>query len=224
MNIEKLKEIAAATASNGHGYANAEDGQPLREAGYIEVNTNIPNPTNTGEVAAKITEAGLKYLAGLGGAGTAPQASGAIAGAAPSGAKGVLVSNFVAPAAKRRGNAAGAGAPSKYPFDKLEVNGSFFVGNSEVEKGDAFKTMSATVSSTNRRNSEETGETVQVTRAKRGDDKKPVLNADGSKVMETLTQKKRKALKHYKIVAVEGGVAYGGWTAPESGAVISRDL
>lgn len=219
MNIDKLKDIAKATSENGHGWVGAEDGTPLRDAGYILVNVNIPNPNGNGEVAAQITDAGRAYLASL-----APQASQANNGAVSAGAKGVLLSGFVAPAAKRRGNASGAGAPSKYPFDKLEVGGSFFVGNSEVDKGDAFKTMSATVSSTNRRNSEETGETVTVERAKRGEDKKPILNPDGSKVMETITQKKRKALKHYKIVAVEGGKEYGGWTAPENGAVIIRDL
>jgi len=219
MNIDKLKDIAKATSENGHGYVNAEDGSPLRDAGYIVVNVAIANPNGNGEVAAQITDAGRAYLASL-----APQASQANNGAASAGAKGSLISGFVAPAAKRRGNTAGAGAPSKYPFDKLEVGGSFFVGNSEVDKGDAFKTMSATVSSTNRRNSEETGETVTVERAKRGEDKKPILNPDGSKVMETITQKKRKALKHYKIVAVEGGKEYGGWTAPENGAVIIRDL
>ena len=219
MNIEKLKEIVNATLTGGHAYVGAEDGAPLRDAGYIVVNMGIVNPNGNGEVAAQATDAGKTYVASL-----APQASQVNNGASAAGAKGSLITGFVAPAAKRRGNASGAGAPSKYPFDKLELGASFFVGNSEVEKGDAFKTMSATVSSTNRRNSEETGETIQVERAKCGEDKKPILNADGSKVMETVTQKKRKALKHYKIVAVEGGKEYGGWTAPENGAVIIRDL
>ena len=222
MNIDKLKEIAEATASNGHGYVDADNGQPMRDAGFIVVNVNIANPNGNGEVAAQITDTGRSYLASLNS--QASQVNTGSVSAVAAGPKGSLISNFVAPPAKRRGNVAGAGAPSKYPFDKLDLGGSFFVGNSEVEKGDAFKTMSATVSSTNRRNSEETGETVTVTRAKRGDDKKPLLNPDGSKVMETVTQNKRKALKHYKIVAVEGGKKYGEWTAPENGAVIIRDL
>lgn len=216
INLAKLKEIEAATKSpQGFGYVNATDGTPLKEAGLIVVNMEVSNPNNSGEVAAKATPAAADYI-------KKAEAQGNNSAATAS--KGTLLHGFVAPAAKRRGNAAGAGAPSKYPFDKLDVGGSFFVGNSEVDKGDAFKTMSATVSSTNRRNSEETGEVVSVTRAKRGEDKKPVLNADGSKVMETVEQKKRKALKHYKIIAVEGGKQYGPWTAPESGAVIVRDL
>lgn len=219
INVNKLKELITATASEqGFGYVNADDGKPMVEQGLIIVNAQQPNPANAAEVAAKAQPAAQVYLDGLG-----PQTAQVNNGAAV-GVGQIITAAFVAPAAKRRGNAPGAGAPSKYPFEQLTVGGQFFVGNSQVEKGDAFKTMSATVSSTNRRNSEETGETVSVERAKRGEDKKPILNPDGSKVMETITQKKRKALKHYKIVAVEAGKVYGEWTAPENGAVIIRDL
>lgn len=219
INADKLKELIAATASpQGFGYVNATDGKPMVEKNLIVTNTQVLNPANPDEVAAKAQPAAQQYIDSLA-SGSSQANNGASAGVGH-----IITSTFVAPAAKRRGNAPGAGAPSKYPFDKLELGQQFFVGNSEVEKGDAFKTMSATVSSTNRRNSEETGETVNVERAKRGEDKKPVLNADGSKVMETIVQKKRKALKHYKIVAVESGKVYGEWTAPEKGAVIIRDL
>lgn len=218
INVNKLKELIEATASaQGFGYVNADDGKPMVEQGLIIVNANQPNPANAEEVAAKAQPAAQVYLDGL-----APQGSQVNNGASV-GVGSIITATFVAPAAKRRGNAPGAGAPSKYPFDKLEVGSQFFVGNSEVEKGDAFKTMSATVSSTNRRNSEETGEVVKVERAKRDDNKQPIL-VDGKKVMEVVEQKKRKALKHYKIVAVEGGKKYGEWTAPENGAVIIRDL
>lgn len=220
INVNKLKELITATASSvGYGFVSAEDGKPMQSHNppLINVNTDVTNPNNPAEVAAKATDAAAQYIASLGSVGsTAP------AGAPLS--KGTLIEGFVAPAAKRRGNAPGAGAPSKYPFDQLTVGGEFFIGNSEVDKGDAFKTLSATVSSANRRNSEETGEVHTVTRAKRGEDKKPILNPDGSKVMETVEQKKRKAIKHFKIVAVEGGKTYGSWTAPENGAVVIRDL
>lgn len=215
INVDKLKELITATASaQGFGYVNATDGKPMAEQGLIIVNQEVKNPANPDEVAAKATAAAQSFIDSLN----------PVASQANSGVGTILSGGFVAPAAKRRGNAPGAGAPSKYPFEKLELGQQFFVGNSEVEKGDAFKTMSATVSSTNRRNSEETGEMVSVERAKRGEDKKPIIGTDGKKVMETIQQKKRKALKHFKIVAVESGVKYGEWTAPESGAVIIRDL
>lgn len=218
INADKLKELIAATASpQGFGYVNATDGKPMVEKNLIVTNTQVLNPANPDEVAAKAQPAAQQYIDSLASGGSQAN-NGASAGVGH-----IITSTFVAPAAKRRGNAPGAGAPSKYPFDKLELGQQFFVGNSEVEKGDAFKTMSATVSSTNRRNSEETGEVVSVERAKRGEDRKAIL-VDGKKVMETVEQKKRKSLKHFKIVAVEGGTTYGSWKAPENGAVIIRDL
>lgn len=220
INANKLAELITATASDvGYGFVNVADGGPMKDHNppLIIVNTAVPNPNNADEVAAKATPAAQQYLDSL-----SPQTAQANSGS-QAGVGHIITASFVAPAAKRRGNAPGAGAPSKYPFDKLELGQQFFVGNSEVEKGDAFKTMSATVSSTNRRNSQETGEVVMVERAKRGDDRKAIL-VDGKKVMETVEQKVRKAIKHYKIVAVESGKTYGQWVAPESGAVVIRDL
>lgn len=219
VNVAVLKSIAdASKGPNDHGFVGAEFGKPLQDAGYIVTNMGVTNPNNANEVAARVTDAGLAFLKSQDASGKAPTGATVHAGSV-----GTLVSGFVAPAQKRRGGP-NAGAPSKYPFDKIDVNGSFFVGNSEVDKGDAFKTMSATVSSTNRRNSEPTGEKEMVERAKRGPDRKAILDDQGKKVMETVEIEKRKPLKHYKIVAVEGGKKYGEWTAPESGAIIIRDL
>lgn len=208
INIQKLQELISATASNGHGYVSATDGKPMMEHVPPLIEVNRDQQDGNGNAAARVTPAAQAYL-------DAHKGNAA--------ARGQIVTGFVAPPAKRRVSP-NAGAPSKYPFDQLDVGGSFFVGNFEVDKGDAFKTLSATVSSANRRYSEPTGETETVMRAKRGDDRKAILDAEGKKVMEQVTIEKRKALKHFKIVAVEGGVKYGEWTAPENGAIIIRDV
>jgi len=217
VNIAKLNELIKATASSvGYGFVNKADADPMtaHNPPLIIVNTAVVNPANADEVAAKVTDAGKAYAASQG----ATKPAGAVASSFP------IVSGFVRPAAKRRGNAAGAGAPSKYPFADLNLGQSFFVANSEVEKGDAFKTLGATVSSANRRFSEETGEVKTVERAKRDEKNKAILDGAGNKVMETVQQKVRKSVKHFTIAKIEKGVKYGDWVASDDGAMISRDL
>ena len=212
INTEVLKALVTATQTVGFGYVSAVDGKPMLQHQPPLIQVDTTEVDGSGNAKARVTEAAVSYLASL--------------AARPAGSVqqlGTMVTGFIAPAAKKRGNAAGVGAPSKYPFDQLEVGGQFFVGNSEVEKGDAFKTLSATVSSANRKNSEETGETHVVKRAKRGEDRKAIL-VNGQKVIEEVTEKVRKSLKHFKIVAIEGGVEYGSWKAPENGAMVIRDL
>ena len=49
-----------------------------------------------------------------------------------------------------RGNSF-AGRKSKYPYEQLQINTSFFVADTDVESGDAYKTMSSSVAAMNKK-------------------------------------------------------------------------
>lgn len=140
-----------------------------------------------------------------------------------SGSKYAIITNAVLPEAKKRGNQSGSGAPTKYPFAELAVGGMFFSANSEHNKGDAVKALGSTVSSQNNKYSEPTGERKTVTRAVR-DPKthKAIVNTDGTKQTETVELDVKSYNRKFTIRPVVGGQAYGGWTAPEDGALIAR--
>ncbi len=129
-----------------------------------------------------------------------------------------IISNAELPAAKRGGR---GGAPIQYPFDKLEAGQSFFVPVS-AKHANPLKTLGSTVSSANMRFSVETGEMKTVERTKRGEKNKAVVDAQGNKVKETVQVPVRKQTRKFTIRAVKAGVTYGGWTAPNDGALIAR--
>lgn len=211
MNIEKLKQIVANDASGTPSYISAADGKPLVDAGLIEVNTAITNPADASEVACRSTDAGKAKAS----AGDAPKAN----------SHAIIVTGAVLPAAKRRGNQSGSGAPTKYPFADLEVGGMFFSPNSDHAKGDAVKALGSTVSAQNDKYAEPTGETKTVTRAVRDKQtKKAVLNDDGSKQTETVELPVKKYNRKFTIRPVVGGQTYGSWVAPADGALVARTV
>lgn len=211
MNIEKLKQIVAADAAGNISYISAADGKPLVDAGLIEVNTAIQNPSDASEVACRPTEAG-KAKAANGGS-EAPKATGNYQ----------IMSGVALPPARKRGNTSGSGAPTKYPFAALEVGQTFFSANSEHAKGDAVKALGSTVSAQNDKYSEPTGEMKSVTRAVRDPKtKKAVINADGSKQTETVELPVKKYNRKFTIRPVSKGQKLGDWTAPEDGALVGR--
>jgi hypothetical protein len=108
-----------------------------------------------------------------------------------------------------------------YPFDSLEVGQSFFVPVSEKHP-DPVKTLGSTVSSANMRYAEETGEHKTVNRAKRGEDRKALLDASGNKIMEQVSIPVYKHTRKFSIRGVEAGKSYGSWIAPATGALIAR--
>ncbi len=175
---------------------------PLIEVGAVDM--------ASGQALVRISEAGTAYLA----AATAPAPAASNGGAE----NFTIITNAVLPPSKR-GNT-GGGAPVKYPFDKLEVGASFFVPVSE-KLPDPVKTLGSTVSSANMRYASETGETKEVTRAKR-DGRKAALDSNGQKIMETKQVPVYKFARKFSIRGVEAGQAYGGWTAPAKGALIAR--
>lgn len=206
MNIERLKQIVENDKTGVLSYISAADGKPLVDAGLIEVNTAINNPADASEVACRATDAGkAKAAAGEGGS------------------KYQIMTNVALPPARKRGNTSGSGAPTKYPFADLPVGGTFFSANSEHSKGDAVKALGSTVSAQNDKYSEPTGETRTITRAVRDKQtKKAIVNADGSKQMETVELPVKKYNRKFTIRPVAKGQKLGDWTAPEDGALVGR--
>lgn len=224
MNTELLKALATATAAGTLFYVSQADGLPLlkNDPALISVDPAKVDPTDASKIAATITEAGAKLISGLNGTTqTISKADVGTLSAKPI-AQVMVGTGFARPKVKR-GGGGGSGAPVKYPFDTLEVGQFFFIPNSEVAKGDAFKTLGSAVGSANQRYAKDTGETHQVTRAKRGADHKTIKGADGKNVMETVTLPKKVATRRFVVNKVTAGVTYGVFTAPADGAVVLRD-
>lgn len=211
-----LKQVVDATAAGTLIYVGQVMGQPMlaHVPPLIEINPAIANPADATQVACRSLPAANDYLA----------ANAAPAGEAESPKHTyTILKNVAIPAAKRRGNPSGNGAPEKYPFASMELNDTFFSPNSDHKKGDAVKALGSTISSQNKKYSTPTGAEKTVTRAVR--DKhthKAVLDAAGKKVTETVQLPVLDYSRKFTIRPVEKGVAYGSWTAPENGALIAR--
>lgn len=182
--------------------------KPLVDQGLIEVNTE---DVVAGEAAARLTQKGTDGM---------PKSATANTVASPASTI-TLIDGVILPETKRGGFGRTA-APSKYPFATMGVGQSFFVGNSEVEGGDALKKLSSTVSNANNKNRTPTGEMQTVVRTVRGEGNKAVLNTDGSKQKASKEVPVYKQDKKFTIRPVKGGVAYGTWTPPADGVVVKR--
>lgn len=206
-----LAAIADATKKNEVFYVGkSEDVIKLVNEKLIEVNPEMQNDKQ--EAASRATAAGVELVSKS----TKPAASAPVA--TPS--TFAIIDGAVPPPSKR--GAGSGGAPAKYPFAALGIGQSFFVKDTEVTSGDAMKSLQSSVAAANAEYSEPTGEQETVTRTKRGEGNKAVLDEAGNKVKETVTRDKRKATRKFIVRDIEGGKAYGGWTAPENGALITR--
>jgi hypothetical protein len=214
-----LAQIVAGTVT----YVSQVQGQPMLAhiPPLIEVNTTMINPADPTQAMCRATPAAAEYLAKHE---TKAQKVADVAAHPYAIIKGVTL-----PEAKKRGNLAGSGAPTKYPFATMEVGDTFYSADTEHAKGDALKALGSTVSSQNRKNAtpeknaDGTEKTKTVKRAER--DKtthKAVLGPDGKKVIESVTLPVLQYSKYFTIRAVEAGKLYGSWTAPANGAVIAR--
>lgn len=212
-----LSRIVAATTAGQLIYLTKAEATPLIEAKLIEVNTDLLDPNDNTKAATRALPAAQEYLSK---SGNADQASGSTEGS-----KYALITNAALPEPKKRGNSAGAGAPTKYPFADMQVGQSFFSADSEHKNGDAVKALGSTVSSQNRKYAEETGETKTVTRAVRDEKNKAKLDPEtGKKITETVTLPVLKYNRKFTIRPVVGGQKYGEWTAPANGALIARTV
>lgn len=224
VDVAKLKAIFDATAAGTAVYVGQVVGQPMlaHVPPLIEINTSVVNPADGTEVLCRSTAAAADYLKANEGQAQADKSNGS--------SKYAIITNAELPAAKKRGNTSGSGAPTKYPFADLEVNASFFSANSEHKNKNAVKALGSTVSAQNDKYSEQlmengVGKTKTVTRAVRNKQtKKAKLNPDGSKVVETVELPVKKYNRKFTIRPVEKGKKYGGWEAPEDGALIARIL
>jgi hypothetical protein len=177
--------------------------------GLIEVNTK--DIDDNGAAAARLTQKGIDGMPVNKNTNESP-AAGVFA----------LIAGVVLPESKRGfGRVAGT---SKYPFATMDVGMSFFVGNNEVEGGDAVKKLTSTVSNMNNKYRTDTGATETKTRTKRGDGNKAELDVEGNKVKETVTVAVYKADRKFTIRPAKAGEVYGQWTAPTDGAIIQRSL
>lgn len=208
IDVEFLSKIVSGEVA----YVSQAEATPLlaHKPPLIEVNTGIQDPNDATKVAVRATDAGKDYKA--------PEAK---SEAAP---KYALIAGAALPAPKKRGNSAGSGAPTKYPFADMEVGQSFFSADSEHKNKDAVKALGSTVSSQNRKYAEETGQTKTVTRAVRDEKNKAKLDENGKKITETVTLPVLKYNRKFTIRPVVGGQKYGEWTAPENGALIARTV
>lgn len=203
--------IAALTLIQQTGRATQAVGEPLVKLGLIEVNT--ADVDENGAAAARLTQKGIDGMpVNKNTNEAAPAATSSFA----------LIAGVVLPESKRGfGRVAGT---SKYPFATMDVGMSFFVGNNEVEGGDAVKKLTSTVSNMNNKYRTDTGATESKTRTKRGDGNKAELDANGDKIKETVTVPVYKADRKFTIRPAKAGEVYGSWTAPVDGAIIQRSL
>jgi len=213
-----LQKVVTATDAGQLMYLSQAEGGAFvsHNPPLIEVNTGILDPNDNTKAAVRATQAAKDYLAS--------QSQGGAQQSNSEAPKYAIITNAVLPAARKRGNVAGAGAPTKYPFADMEVGASFFSADSEHRNGNALKALGSTVSSQNRKYAEETGEFKTVTRAIRDENNKAKIGPDGKKETETVQLPVLKYNRKFTIRPVVGGQKYGEWTAPENGALIARTV
>ena len=219
IDVALLSKVIAATDAGQLIYLSQAEGGAFvaHNPPLIEVNTGLLDPNDQTKAAVRATQAAKDYVAS--------QSQGNQTNTATEPSKYEIITGAVLPEARKRGNVAGAGAPTKYPFADMPVGGSFFSADSEHKNGNAVKALGSTVSSQNRKYAEETGEHKTVTRAVR--DKtthKAQLDAEGKKVTETISLPVLKYNRKFTIRPVVGGQKYGEWTAPANGALIARTV
>lgn len=156
--INTLTRIAEATDSEQHYgmYADGVTAKALEVEGLIEINREIENK---GKVAQRITDAGRSELAALLSEDTVdtpaepdnvtaqPQSKDAqTTHRKEHNMTNFALSNDVAIPARK------SSKPSKYPFEAMEINQSFFVPNKTNDEGESVPAISpSTVSGANNR-------------------------------------------------------------------------
>jgi hypothetical protein len=208
VNLQLLSEIALGKVRY---VAKTPDAEVLllHNPPLIEINIHEPDPSDKSKVACRVTTAGAALL-------TANQNP--VIEKVENKMSYEIIDDAELPPIKRGGG--GGGAPTKYPFDQLEVGKSFFVP-ATAKLPNPLKTLGSTISSANHRYAKVTGEKV-VERSKRGARNKLVLDANGNKIMETKNVPTYEFTRKFTIRGVKAGVEYGKWVAPADGALIAR--
>lgn len=209
MNKKALKLLGAiveATKKNDVYYITKAEAESLaNDPQVIEVNQGM---IKDGKAASRATAAGIEMM-------NVP------APAEPSTSEFALITGAEVPKSKRGGGR--GGAPSKYPFEKMEVGMSFFLPKT-AERTDPVKSLQSSIAAVNHKYSEGTGEFETVERTKRGEGNKAVKDANGNNVRETVQREKRKAIRKYVVREVKGGQTYGTFKPEYDGALVTRTL
>lgn len=198
VNMEVLRGVVSATQQNSFVFTHPSVHTPMVAAGLVEVNTAMAN--DKGELATRATAAGAAKVAEV--QQTNAQTQQTTPSTGPQGAKPsfTVVTGVPIPTVKRGGRSG-----TIYPFDTLEVNGSFFVPATN-DKPNPAKSLASTVSSATNRYAVEDG-TKQVQER----------DAEGNKLFldEAKTQPKMITVPNYKITrkfearSVEDGAPWG---------------
>ncbi len=212
VNMKLLSDIALGKVRY---VAKTQDAEILllHNPPLIEINIHEPDPSDKMRVACQVTTAGAALL-------TAHQNPVIEENNSmqPNVSSFAVITDAVLPPIKRGGG--GGGAPTKYPFDNLQIGNSFFVPVT-AKLPNPLKTLGSTISSANHRYATVVGE-KEVERSKRGERNRLVLDANGNKIMEVKTVPVYKFTRKFTIRGVKAGVTYGNWTAPADGALIAR--
>lgn len=208
VNLQLLSEIALGKVRYVAKTSDAEV-LLLHNPPLIEINIHEPDPSDQTKVKCRVTTAGASFL-------TANQNP--VIEKVENKMSYEIIDDAELPPIKRGGG--GGGAPTKYPFDQLDVGKSFFVP-ATAKLPNPLKTLGSTISSANHRYATVTGEKT-VERSKRGARNKLVLDANGNKIMETKNVPTYEFTRKFTIRGVKSGVEYGKWVAPADGALIAR--
>lgn len=157
-----LPEIVKATQAGSFMYTPEVIFIPLVKEGLVEVNEEMINPNDAGQLATRATQKGVEKV-------MSEVQNNEVVAAAPSKPVYAILKGIAIPAAapKKRGGR----KESKYQFEAMEIGDSFFVPVS-AEVPDPMKTMASTVVNANGRYAV------------------PVFNEDGSPKMRTVKNKK----------------------------------
>lgn len=210
LNKTVLASLGAIVASGRVTFA---VGKPLVDMGLIEVNKeDISGEGDTATYASRLTQKGLDSM---------PKAPVQNVGAAPQLSNFAIMTGVPIPESKRgAGRVAG---PSKYPFDQLPAGGTFFVA-ADTEIPDPLKTLGSAVSNATNKYRVDTGKTEMVSRTKRGEGNKAVLDAAGNKIKEQVQVPVYEYPRKFVIRAIKAGDKLGDWTAPVDGVLIGRTV
>lgn len=209
MNKKALKLLGAiveATKKNEVYYVTKGEAESLaNDPQVIEVNQGM---IKDGKAASRATAAGIEMM-------NAP------APVEASTSEFALITGAEVPKSKRGGGR--GGAPSKYPFEKMEPGQSFFLPKT-AERPDPVKSLQSSIAAVNHKYSEGTGEFETVERTKRGEGNKAVKDANGENVREMVQREKRKALRKFVVREVKAGQNYGMFKPEYDGALVTRTL
>lgn len=142
--LEVLEAVSKAPA--GFEYIKPKFYAKIVEQGLLEVNATMVD--ENGAHACRLTTKGQEYMISINGS------TGTPATTEKESKMSFVIETAPIPTIKRAG---GAGRPSKYPFEQLEVGQMFFVPASEKQP-DPAKSLGSVVTSANRRFATETGE------------------------------------------------------------------